>query len=210
MPKLTVKEFATNFIKPAISRQAIQSLVQRGYLNRVDGKIDTEDPKNAEWIAARQGQPLHPCAVNARTVAAIKRGEIPPPSDDTEGFDAEAVLSAAADLDFKKLTKSDIDKLHKLEGLLKIRVEREAKRGELIDRTLVRTVFGKLYQIDSNELRTLGGKLSADIAGIFGVEDVELMLKVEQKIDTEVVRILAHIKRLMDDFLVKQGTEVIG
>jgi hypothetical protein len=112
-------------------------------------------------------------------------------------------------MDMSMLTGADVQKVARLESALKTRVEREAKRGQLIERKLVQTVFGRLYQIDSNQLKTLGAKLAPDIAGEMGIEDTGSLLRIEQKIDEEVSKMLAHIKRLIDDFLVGIGGEAV-
>jgi hypothetical protein len=110
-----------------------------------------------------------------------------------------------ATLDVRRFKKIDIDKLKNLEGLLKIRVERQHKRRELIERSLVQSVFGKLYMIDSNELRVLGARLAPDVAGLLGVDDAEKVLAVEQRIDGEVLKILAHIQRVLHEALLAWG-----
>jgi hypothetical protein len=142
----------------------------------------------------------------------------PPPrkkkdSDETDfalgGLDLDAVLEAISQMDMSMLTGADVQKVARLESALKTRVEREAKRGQLIERKLVQTVFGRLYQIDSNQLKTLGAKLAPDIAGEMGIEDTGSLLRIEQKIDEEVSKMLAHIKRLIDDFLVGIGGEAV-
>ena len=96
------------------------------------------------------------------------------------------------------------------ESALKVEVERNKARGVLIKRDLVQRVFAKLYTIDSNELKPLGDKLAPEIAAIFESDDPKLILKVNRKIEKEIFRSLGHIKRLMNDFLIKIGTEEIN
>jgi len=55
----------------------------------------------------------------------------------------------------------------------------------------------------------LGARLAPAIAGVFGVDDAEMILKVEQMVDIETMKVKAHIKRLLHDFLVGQGAEGI-
>jgi len=51
--------------------------------------------------------------------------------------------------------------------------------------------------------------LAPEIAAIFESDDPNLMLKVNKKIEKEIFRSLSHIKRLINDFLIKIGTEGI-
>ena len=95
------------------------------------------------------------------------------------------------------------------ESALKVEVERNKARGVLIKRDLVQRVFAKLYTIDSNELKPLGDKLAPELAAIFESDDPKLILKVNKKIEKEIFRSLGHVKRLMNDFLIKIGTEKI-
>jgi hypothetical protein len=122
-------------------------------------------------------------------------------------IDAEEVLARLSSLDIRQLTPADVGKVARLESALKTRVEREHKRGLLIERSTVQTVFGRLHTIDVNELRTLGAKLAPDVAGLLGVDDPEKLLQVEKRIDDEVLKSLAHIKRVLNDFLKRAGGE---
>lgn len=124
-----------------------------------------------------------------------------------EGVDIDEALAFMSSLDVRRFSKQDIDKLKNMESLLKTRVERQHKRRELIERTLVQSVFAKLYQVDTNELGVLGSRLAPAVAGVFGVDDPELILKVEHMIDIETMKTKAHIKRVMHDFLTAQGAE---
>lgn len=201
MPKHSVVDFAKIV---GISRQAINDLCKRGDLRRVEKKIDTDDPVNAAWIQARLTCPPPP-----HPPGRWGTPPPPPPADDVgyAGFDLDGILNGTVDL--RTVAKVDVEKYHKLEAMLKIRVEREQRRGDLVDRKLVQTVFAKLFTIDSNEWCTLGAKLAAEIAGLFESSDPALVLRVEKLIDTATRKTLAHVKRTLDDFLVKIGAEGI-
>lgn len=127
--------------------------------------------------------------------------------DSLDNVDADDVLAYMSTLDIRRFSKAQVDKLRSMESMLKIRVEREHKRRELIERTLVQTVFAKLYQVDSAELGIIGSRLAASIAGIFESDDAELILKVELMIDIDTMKVRKHVKRILHDFLVKQGAE---
>lgn len=123
--------------------------------------------------------------------------------------DAEAILSQLATTDVRALHPQDVAKVARLESAMKTRVEREHKRGVLIERDTVRTVFARLYSIDSNELQTLGSRLAPAVCGRLGVEDPASVLSVEQMIDEHVFKVLAHIKRVFNDYLVSAGGQPV-
>lgn len=237
--KLSVAEFAARLIPP-ISRQTLNSHVTRGALIRgADKKIDTDHPTNAAWLQSRlDNPPPVPTIYNPNTGTGTPRdtfgnvlkptSKVPPrplaaastgqpdrryqseTEGDLENIDADEVLAYMSTFDIRRFSKSQVDKLRSMESMLKTRVEREHKRRELIERALVQTVFAKLYQIDAAELGIIGSRLAASIAGVFGVDDAELILKVEQMIDIETMKVRKHIKRTLHDFLVKQGSEGIS
>jgi hypothetical protein len=228
---LSVMQFAAAQTPP-ISRQRVNELCNRGDLVRDDaGKISLVHPVNAAWLSARQGCPppttppgrwagegrraaqpeRPPRPVVQQPVYAAQPGYAAPTGDDP--LDEETITDALAQLlsftDIRTMPLADVQKARQIEVALKTRVERQHKRRELIERSLVRTVFGRLYTIDAQELRTLGGKLSPEVAGLFGIEDPALILAVEQRIDGEILKSLAHIRRVINDFLTGVGSEVI-
>ena len=100
--------------------------------------------------------------------------------------------------------KADVDKFKSLESALINKVKREELQGALIRKTVVRQVFGKLYTIDTNQWKSLEDRLAPDICGIFDFEEGCFEeTEVRKKITEEVVKTLRFVKRLMDDFLVK-------
>lgn len=100
--------------------------------------------------------------------------------------------------------KADVDKFKSLESALINKVKREELQGLLIRRSTVRTVFSKLYTIDTNQWKTLEDRLAPDICGIFDFEEgCPEEVEVRKKISREVVKTMKFVKRLMDDFLIK-------
>lgn len=204
------------WLVPPLTKQRINDFCKRGDLFREKGKINTAHKRNADWLIAREGNAHQPKPPGRWPRAPKSDAPAPPPpvyrpSTDTEfnSIDLEVILEAISQQDLSKLNGADVQKIQRMESALKTRVEREHKRGLLIERSLVQTVFGRLYQIDSNQLKTLGAKLAPDLAGEFGIEDAAALLSVEQKIDTEVNKILSHIKHLLDDFLQQIGGQPV-
>ena len=213
-----------------VSRQRANDFCIRGDLVKTGKKIDTDLAVNAVFLHARGVTTTHLAAVVAGTPPPSllpteqpkppntkKKTVEPPPGGPPDcippewsgNVDAESVLERINSLDIRRLTNADVQKVQRLEGALKTRVEREHKRGLLIERALVQTVFGRLYTIDTNELRTLGAKLAPDICGTLGVEDPEKVLQIEQRIENEVLKTLAHIKRIINKFLLDTGGDAM-
>jgi len=210
MSKLTVSQFAKS-LTPPVSRQRINELCNRGDLVRADGFVDTENPKNARWLKFREEAP-DPTRPSGRWG--------PRPDHDTasdltdgEGMTEEEATSALADMlkkiDIRSIAYHDVQKVQKIEQALKTRIEREHKRGDLIDRVLIKSVFAQLYQVDSQQLRMLGARLAPDVSGILGIDDPTLVLMVEARIEGEVLKALTHIKRIINEFLESIGTNGI-
>lgn len=213
MPKLTVRDFAA-FITPPISRQRINDLCKNKILVRVNKLIDTDDPVNAAWIAHRLEAPP-PLLMKKNTQGGWEPRGTDAPTGDTsdvdENFDAtDALAELLRKSDIRAISFNEVNKVQKIEAALKTRVEREHKRGDLIDRNLVRTVFARMYQIDAQELKMLGARLAPDVSGLLGIDDPVLVLMVEQRIEGEVMKSLNHIKRVINDFLVEAKAGAIG
>ncbi len=184
--KFRVPELAE---KLGISRQAVNQAVLAGKLVRDSGfgLIDMDKQINRDWYEPRWQK--------AQELMNL------PDTMNVEMLDPEKALEEISASDLKRLPKSEIDKLKAMEQMLKAQIDRKIKRKELIPRALVQSVFGVLYTIDANELKTLGSKVSAEVAGICGTDDPEAVLLVEKRIEQEVTKILAHIKQILDDSL---------
>lgn len=205
-----------------LSAMQINNYCKNGTLVREDGKIRTAHPANQAWLSDRYGvqrSELHLNAgrpakdpANPKSATPRKRPleSDPDALEALDAIDPEAWLEALESLDLKKLSSADVQKVERIERTMKIRVERELKRGQLIDRATVSSVFARFYQIDTNELRTIGAKVAPDVAAELGVEDPETLLRIEQLIDGEIIKVLQHVKRLKDDFLEGCGAEPIA
>lgn len=217
--ELSVKQFAA-WIVPPVTAQYVNNCCKNNALKREgEGygcKIHVTDPVNFNWIKARDGVEPHMRSAVRRQPGAPPAAPLPGGRSggmsDEEGnsLDLESILEAIERLDLSRLPAAAVQKIARLESALKTRVERMAKRQALIDRALVAQVFAKLYQIDTNELLTLGAKVTPIIAAEFGIEEPESMLRIEKAVDQEQRKILTHVKRLLDDFLKSVGfTEAV-
>ncbi len=227
MPKLSVAAFAT---RAGVSRQCINQLIVKGELFRgSDRKMDIGIRENKQYLVdhvAAQGKviqsQLHPEEKKIKTPAKpisipipiqeiIETPEVPRPLLEVpeKDIDLEKTLASISPHDLRNMTPSEVGKVARLESALKTRVSRQAQRRELVDRLVIQRVFGKIYMIEANELRTLGGKIAPDLAGILGIDDPEVTLNIEKQIDDEVLKSMRHIQRIISDFLEKIGGERI-
>lgn len=233
MGKLSVQQYAA---LAGCSRQRVNELILDGRLVRgSDKKMDTDAPLNAQFLkdrAAARGAGINGQAPPANKGASWRSGtaedvrnkikehyegtkseagngynfSMDNPEDILSNIDADEVLSRLSSVDIRNLSPADVGKVARLESALKTRVERQKKRGELIDRTIVQNVFGKLHTIDVNEWRTLGARLAPDIASIAQVDEPEKILQIERAVDDEVIKVLTHVKYTLGEFL--RTTEV--
>lgn len=189
MAKMTVAAFAAS-LTPPVSRQRVNDFCKRGTLVREKRLIDTDHPTNAKWLEERKTAPDPPKPPGRW---------LTPTTDEEELTDALSVLLATQDI--RTLDHGTVQKVQRIESALKTRVDRQNKRGELIDRSLVQMVLGKIYQVDVQQFRMLGAKLSPDLCGLMGVDDPVIQLMVEQRIEGEILKSLEHIKRIINEFL---------
>jgi len=174
-----------------VSRAAVQKAKDGGKLDIVkDGDRWKVRPSGSKSVAYFQQQFAKQNDVGATGV------------DETHALDIE-------NIDIRLVSKADIDKYGALEKAKETRDKRRLKRRELIERQLVQTIFGKLYSIDKNEFLTIGDKLAPDIATLASVDDPAVILQINERIEEECYKVLAHIKRIMGDFLESVGGELI-
>ena len=106
---------------------------------------------------------------------------------------------------YHEYSKQDIEKAKSYEQTLKIKQERQAKRGDLIERKVVATVFARMYSVEENELKSMEDKLTPASCGVFGVgDDSPEALKVRKLMNKEIAQALRHIKRIVGAFLEEQ------
>jgi hypothetical protein len=91
----------------------------------------------------------------------------------------------------------------------KLKLKNRATRGELIERELVQLYAHKEDEIDNGQWKTLGLKISSDVAAMLGIDDDALVRKVCDLIDKEVLSVLKLVKRERNKFLKKIGAEKI-
>ena len=107
----------------------------------------------------------------------------------------------------KGMSKIELEKIKIYESIKKIRMETESKRNQLIARKMIRIVFGKIYEIDTNQFLTLKNKIIPEISGIMGCTDSAKLLESEKIVDSNIWETLKNVKFELDKFLKKIGDE---
>lgn len=96
---------------------------------------------------------------------------------------------------------ADYRKLFEKERAVKLQIENQKKRGELIDRAMAAQVFSEIYGIHRSILLNIGPSLSDTISALAGVSEAEKTLEIQGLIDNETYAALSAIKAAIDKFL---------
>jgi hypothetical protein len=130
------------------------------------------------------------------------------------------------------MKKVNVDSVKSLEDIKSKLLDRLIKRNKFVDRALIREVFGKLYSIDNTELKTFGMRFAPDVAALLqnqievirteepDYKDSPILVRLNEFVNStdfmrtlnnlaseEMMKTLAHIKRIMDEFLLDKGAE---
>ncbi|MCP4748090.1 MAG: hypothetical protein GY874_18430 [Desulfobacteraceae bacterium] len=163
-------------------------------------KVDLDHPLTIEFIETCK-QNDQDKSIEEKVTPALQTN-----STDVDNINLNALTDGT---DIERLDKKSVERLKTIEQVLSIRQKRAADRGKLIERDTVARVFAELYTIDVNEFRTMGPSLAAPIASAAGVDDPEKILKIEQIIEEAVFKILKHVKRVTNNFLLSIDAEQI-
>ena len=101
-----------------------------------------------------------------------------------------------------------IKKIKEFEQGAKAKQDRLVKRGELIERKVVKQVFAKIHTVDTNQWKTLEDKIVPMLCGIFDAQDGgPESIRARKLISDEVTKILRYNKRLIDEFFDNQEVD---
>lgn len=209
----------TDFTKwTTVSAVAIRQAVKTGRISRrVDKMFNTRTKLNQAY-AEKQGVKKQPDAKIYVDQAKLQKmrdrqdaatpgpkperkpmGRPPGRPTDREVLENNGKGFGREELEKQKL-QSQIDQLN-----IKVNQAREA----LIDRDVVRRVFGESYQIDVNEFLPLATNLAAEAAGLCGVDDPKAVNKITALWEKHLYKVLKHRKKLLNIALKKMKAEEI-
>lgn len=182
----------------AISKGGKSGLVFKGE----DGRYDLLHPVNNEYLfkknPKRKGrvapEPKKKQKADKEQPAIEEKAK--PVVQDMDPEELEAMTGSLYNLD--KLT---VDKLKVIEAIHGQRLKNDESRGVLIDRRLVRRVFGKIHTVDVQEFLAIPISFAPYVAGLFGKDDPETIMLIEKELSAELYKCLNHVKRIIDDFM---------
>jgi hypothetical protein len=108
-----------------------------------------------------------------------------------------------------KRDKSEWHLLWEKERALKLQIENDRKRGELLDRGLVQQVFGNIYQIHRAKFLAIGPAYTDLICGAAKIKDDRVKTTIQKIIDDECYDALASIKAEINRLLEKMKSPEI-
>jgi hypothetical protein len=204
----------TNFAKKlGIKRQAVNFAITKGRIvKHGSGRqayIDLDCPLTKEYMNSSSGNRYRGKIASATHDPAKPQGKpdaSAPPKKEKEIAPAspENVASVKAYHD-----KQEIERRKKIQETKKIELHNAKTRGELVDREVIQAYVHETHEIDNGQWKTLGLKISTDIAAVFGIDDDELIRRACDVVDKEVYNILKQVKRMQNAFLKKIGAEKI-
>lgn len=202
----------TDFAKKiGVTRQAINKAIRTGMLiKHGEGRaayIDLGCPVTKAYMKASAD---HRAGVQQPKPKAPKpkpRGktEPPPPSPDQKESPPAAATNMPSVNAF--LDKQEAERLKKLQEIEKLTLQNRARRNELIERDAVQEFIQGMHEIDNGQWKTLGLKISSDVAAAFGIDDDQEVRKACDVIDREVLAVLKQIKREQNKFLKSIGAQ---
>jgi len=222
MNLVTITQLASHI---GISKQAVHKAMKTGkifYKDTENKLIDMDDKDIQKYINSRNKKNSEVQKNISKEKAAVeikekvqiqeqiqKQYEADPTSFDagTSRVTEDARIRMPV---LKFMDKTDLEKQKIIEDILKLQINNDKKRAELIDRDFVKGMFLKLYNIDVNEFLQLGASLSAKISTIFEIDDPEKLALINKSINKELYRTQEHIKKELDKFLDEMAREGVA
>jgi hypothetical protein len=156
-----------------------------------------------EYLPQKKKEPTPPKKTKPPSVKVAEKPAPAPPPPPPALVEFRS-LSELTESDLLGFSKQDVDKMKVIEQTLKTRLDREHAQGLLVKRQDVKQVFAKIYSVDTNELKSLEDRLTPAICGVFGEpDDSDAALQVRKMLNEEVTKSLKHIKRIINNYLVR-------
>jgi hypothetical protein len=156
------------------ARQNVTRAIRDGQLvKNAAGRIDADHPSNVEWIASRRGMR------DAAAPACTSTGALP--------------VGSGPD-------RAELERAKLAEQIAMMKQKRDAARGLLISTDMTTRVFAKIFAINQSEFVPLAGKMAVEAAAICGADSDENVRAIREYGETECWKIIAHCKRLINDF----------
>ena len=174
---------ASEFARIAnVSREAIRRASMSGALDTIKkGRavyVDLEGPSAVLYLSKRQ------------SVSGIMADNAPRRPAAESGSDGEVFIS-----------KAEADRLKAIAQAAKINAELSAYVGDLIEKSQVNRLFGRIHYVQSDLFIPIGDRLAPVLAAMCDRSDPETINAIKIKIDEEIFRGLAELKRVTSEDL---------
>ena len=172
-----------------LSRQRIDQLIGKGTL-RVDGDgyLNMADPLTIAWMAGRR-RPAGSRHKGAQEPAPLPASAAsspagPPPADHDTG-----------------LSRGELQRRKDQALLTKYELGNARLRGELLPRDLVTAYLNRRDAVDVELAQGLPGRIAPSLAALAGTSDPAVMLKIEERLASELYSVLQQAQRATDLWL---------
>ena len=100
----------------------------------------------------------------------------------------------------------EIEKIR--EQIQEIQIKNAIKRGDLVEKKLIKKVFDRLYQIDQDELKVLGVNVSPKISAVYNSSNSEKVKEILKLIDNTNKELKSDISTIINSGETDRVTEV--
>jgi len=206
-----------------ISQPTVTRAYNHGQIVKIDGGIDLDNDVNKYFIRQQQIRkglvrvPLFDPTEDSVNVPKKKKkiklvkgkdGKLKPAKKKKKTLAEKVVAQKTANEKErnkevvrnyeKNITKAEADIARINAQTTKYNVKIAEDMGLLIARQTVDRMFGNLYSISTNQFLVLGDRLAPIIAGICGTTDPTITMRIKNKIEEEVTRVLKQVKDITE------------
>ena len=150
--------------------------------------------------------------VKSGAVTSVKKGRYP--QIDLDGALTQQYLAEKADqkaestrdysTDISKPTQPilgdkrsyEIEKIR--EQIQEIQIKNAIKRGDLVEKKLIKKVFDRIYSIDQQQLKPMGFNVSPKISAVYNSANAEKSIQIMELIKSEDSELKAEIGRILN------------
>lgn len=188
-------------VAQGFTKQAVAHAVRMGLVAvDADGNVIPEHDATLAWLAsAREGNRHRSMKKKNTPPEAVN---LPPsPAADTSSPARHADTSSPSDArGIMSMDRSEVEKIKLVSQIKQIEQKTQIQRGDFVDRELTTRILAKIFAINQSEFIPLAGKMAVEAAAICGADSDEKVRAIREYGETECWKIIAHCKRLINDF----------
>ena len=196
-----------------LTRQAIAKAIKVGrvdiYGEGAQAKVDFFGDATQEFIrivhSRNKGKPKgakkKASKSKAKGSAKTKSKDVPAKPD----ILTDEELGLKLRLSANSLTRLEAERLKAIEQVHSLVIKNEESRLKLVSRKSVEMVFGQIYAIENNQLKSIPANSCADLAALCGTDSAEVIMSLEEYLDKKIFSVLKVMKKTLDDYLISKG-----